>query len=219
MHRVAPVRFRVIEALSRRAEAHEGEVRRLLDARLLALLAACRADLDDAPTTPATAGASPDGTPPRGPLAELVDQLAQHAAAMPDGAAPPPSAPGSPAAAPDQLKTMRYFGATWSKLSADRRLQQSRVKLPENAGPLNSHQLVHRALTLMRDVSPAYLNRFMSYVDTLSSLEQAAAGRAAGGTASRTEGPRKSGRAKAGADRQREETSIARHPGADDAAS
>ncbi|CAN5283513.1 DUF2894 domain-containing protein [soil metagenome] len=209
-HRFAPVRFRLIEALSRRAEAHGGEARRLLDARLLQLLAAYRVDLERAHAATAAAAASAtsatadtrepaaDGSPRRGPIASLVDQLAQHAAAPQDGMAPAANSPGSATAAPDQLKTMRYFSGTWSKLSADRRLKQSLVKLPENAGPLNSHQLVHRALTLMRDVSPAYLNRFMSYVDTLSWLEQATAGNTASSPASRSEGTKKSGRSKAG---------------------
>ncbi|MES2531320.1 MAG: DUF2894 domain-containing protein [Pseudomonadota bacterium] len=206
-HRFAPVRFRLIEALSRRAEAHGGEARRLLDARLLQLLVAYRVDLEaaQAATSSATASAASEprepstaGSPPRGPIAALVDQLAQHAAAPHEGMAAATNSQGSASAAPDQLKTMRYFSGTWSKLSADRRLKQSMVKLPENAGPLNSHQLVHRALTLMRDVSPAYLNRFMSYVDTLSWLEQATAGNAASNPASRSEGTKKSGRGKAG---------------------
>ena len=193
-HRFAPVRFRLIEVLSRRAEAYGGEARRLLDARLVQLLAAYRADLERAD---AVTAASADGPSQRSPIASLVAQLALHAAAPQDGMAQAPNAAGGASAAPDQLKTMRYFSGTWSKLSADRRLKQSRVKLPENAGPLNSHQLVHRALTLMRDVSPAYLNHFMSYVDTLSWLEQATAGHAAGGTAPRADGLKKSGRGKA----------------------
>ncbi len=200
-HRFAPVRFRLIEAMARRSASHDGEAGRLLDRRLAELLSAYRTDLEDgkknAPEDKPS-GESADAPPRRSPVAELVDRLAQHASAAPDGngMAPPTGIAGAPAA-PDQLKTLRYFSSTWSKLSADRRLKQSLVKLPENAGPLNSHQLVHRALTLMRDVSPAYLNRFMSYVDTLSSLEQATAGNTAVGTASRADGPKKPGRGKA----------------------
>ena len=47
---------------------------------------------------------------------------------------------------------------------------------PENAGPLNSHLLVLRALRQMHQTSPAYLKRFMDYADTLLWLEQADGG-------------------------------------------
>ena len=68
---------------------------------------------------------------------------------------------------------MQFFKRTWSRLSVDQRLAQSRASLPDNAGPLNSHHLVHRSLTLMRELSPDYLERFVGYVDALQWLEQA----------------------------------------------
>ena len=90
-------------------------------------------------------------------------------------------------------QTLQFFQRTWSRLSADQRLAQSRASLPENAGPLNSHHLVHRALTLMRQLSPDYLERFVGYVDALQWLEQAdEAALADGGTAPRAAGGRKS---------------------------
>ena len=75
-------------------------------------------------------------------------------------------------AAADSL-IVKLFRRTWWRLSADQRLAQSRATLPENAGPLNSHHLVHRSLTLMRELSPEYLERFVGYVDALQWLEQA----------------------------------------------
>jgi hypothetical protein len=72
-----------------------------------------------------------------------------------------------------ELKSMRYFRNTWSRLSVDRQVTQAIEQGPENAGPLNSHLLVLRSLALMRDISPDYLNRFVSYVDTLLWLDQA----------------------------------------------
>jgi len=85
---------------------------------------------------------------------------------------------GTREAAPDKAaaqdtRTVQFFKRTWSRLSADQRLAQSRATLPENAGPLNSHHLVHRSLTLMRELSPDYLERFVAYVDALQWLEQA----------------------------------------------
>jgi hypothetical protein len=71
-----------------------------------------------------------------------------------------------------ELKSLRYFRSTWSRLSAEQQLAQALAQAPENAGPLNSHLLVLRALQLMQEVSPDYLQRFMSYADTLLWLEQ-----------------------------------------------
>jgi hypothetical protein len=69
---------------------------------------------------------------------------------------------------------MRYFRNTWAKLSVDRRVSASnRARSKDHAGPLNSHLLVLRSFALMRNISPDYLNRFVSYVDTLLWLDQA----------------------------------------------
>lgn len=152
--RVDPVRFHFIEALARRTTAHEGAVRRVLDDRLAHLLLtyddAVKRARDDAAT------AAPPAVPARSALAALVDDFAHPAA--------------SPA---DHDETLAWLRSTWSRLHADRRLTQSLAKVPENAGPLNSHHLVHRSLTLMRELSPAYLHRFMAYVDALFWLDQA----------------------------------------------
>ena len=106
----------------------------------------------------------------RGALAELVAHAARQKTAPVLDASPRPreAAPAKPAA-----DTRAFFERTWSRLSADQRLAQSRATLPDNAGPLNSHHLVHRALVLMRELSPEYLERFVGYVDALQWLEQA----------------------------------------------
>ena len=196
-HRRDPVRFRFIEALARRAAAHEGDARRILDDRLAALLAAYREKLEKAPCAD-SALAVPDGSAkqaarlPRGPLAELVEHMARQAPLRGDD---PPASDAAP-----ELKTLRYFRSTWSRLSADRRLTQSLAKVPGNAGPLNSHHLVHRSLMLMHELSPEYLNRFMSYVDTLLWVDQLNGSNApaAAANAPRTEGQKKTSRGKSG---------------------
>ncbi|MEJ8847931.1 DUF2894 domain-containing protein [Variovorax rhizosphaerae] len=200
-HRLDPVRFKFIEAMARRTVAHSGEVRRLLDDKVAGLLRAYGEDLAKAgPPAPRSASvrASPSSEPTRGPLAELVQHIGRQApspARSPTavaGAVPTPEGAG-------ELKSLSYFRSTWSRLSADRRLTQSLAKVPENAGPLNSQHLVHQALTLMRDLSPEYLNRFMAYVDTLLWLEQAnAGGGSAGADSPRTDAPRKTSRARSG---------------------
>ncbi|MDM0015639.1 DUF2894 domain-containing protein [Variovorax sp. J22P168] len=181
------VRFRFIEALARRAEAHEGEARRLLDARLALLIEGYGAELEaavrgakQAAGTVAAAAreAGPADAAAPDTLCSLVEQLSTHGT--------------------DELKTLSYFRSTWSRLSADRRLTQSLAKVPDNAGPLNSHQLVHRSLTLMHELSPEYLNRFMAYVEALMWAERLEADTApAPAAAARAEGQRKGGRRKA----------------------
>jgi hypothetical protein len=173
-----PVRFHAIESLARRAGTRDGQARALIDARVVALLAAYRADFERSggPAAPAAPALRAPG-----PLAVLLDELAAQAtlplaaagaaASGATGPAEPPDVRGR--AAPPELKSLHYFRGTWSRLSAERKLTQSQARLPENAGPLHSHRLMHRALTLMRTLSPAYLERFMGYVETLQWLDQA----------------------------------------------
>ncbi|MGJ7571432.1 DUF2894 domain-containing protein [Variovorax sp. RB2P76] len=189
--RFDPVRFRFIEAMARRADAHDGEARRMLDERIARLLAAYGEALDKRPEAIAL---PEEASPARSAFADLIDHLAQHA---------PPAGEGLAAcgATPD-LKAVTYFRSTWSKLSADRRLTQSLAKVPDNAGPLNSHHLVHRALLLMRELSPEYLNRFMSYVDSLLWIDQANGSMAAAASAPRADNPKKTGREKTGRGKQ-----------------
>ncbi len=176
------VRARFAQALARRAGAHAGAARKLLDERVAALAAPPANAQDER----AREVAVPSN---RGALADLVAHAARQKT-MPvlgTSARPREAAPDKPIA-PD-TRTVQFFKRTWSRLSADQRLAQSRATLPENAGPLNSHHLVHRSLTLMRELSPAYLERFVGYVDALQWLEQA---NEAAAQEPRAAGPKKS---------------------------
>ena len=168
--RVHPVRFRALEALARRAQAHGGATRRLLDDMLARRVAAYRADLEAAHADKTAAADRHSPAPAavtRGPLADLLDHLARQASPN----AQPDSAAGATGLA--ELKAMSHFRATWDRLSAAQRLTQSLAKVPDNAGPLNSLQLVHRSLALMSELSPEYLHRFLAHVDALLWLEAA----------------------------------------------
>ena len=193
--RFDPVRWRFIEALARRSQQHQGEARRIIDGKLAEALAAYRQRFEQA-RNEARAKVARIGEqfPEAGgelqrlfsegdfgalnrfgatlenrhsPLAELARHLAQLPAQECDGGAA--QAPG----ARGELKAIRQFRKTWSKLAVDKQLAQAIEQAPDNAGPLNSHMLVLRSLALMRDISPDYLSRFMSYVDTLLWLDQA----------------------------------------------
>jgi Protein of unknown function (DUF2894) len=137
-----------IQALQRRAASHRGEARRVIEARLQQLRAAALADPE--PAAPASTSAP---TPPADTLTALLAHIAQHAAP------------------PGQLKAVRDHSGTWARLRVDQRLTQSQAQVPSNAGPLNTQRLLHQALQLMREVSPAYLQHFMAHVDTLLALD------------------------------------------------
>ena len=168
--RLDPLRFCFIEALARRAQAHDGDTRRLLDTKLAAALAACAARLDSTRHSPGPAPARGDAPAPPGPLADLLRRLDEHQPA--DTAAPAPPLRSAPA----ELKALRQFRSTWAQLSVDRQLRQSLAQVPDKAGPLNSNRLVQRSLARLRELSPAYLARFMVYADALLWLHDAAGG-------------------------------------------
>jgi hypothetical protein len=177
-----PLRWAFVEALARRSQGQTGAARALLDDRLAQALAAFLGGAPE-PAPPPAAG------PARHHLGGLLQALQAPAEAAPHVAAATTtgrSASGpaaSPPAAPYELKALRYFRSSWAQLSVQQRLQQSQARLPAHAGPLNSQALALRALTLMQDISPAYLSHFMAHVDSLLWLDQARVRPAAAPTA------------------------------------
>lgn len=199
---IDPVRFRYLEALARRTLTYRGGARRVLDDKLDKALTEYRERFaeaqDDAgdiigriaeyfPEAADEARRLFDAGDFRGlsrfvaslenhgdpaPLTALLSDIAQPAAADVDE-----DSPGN-SSAPGELKSLRQFRATWSKLSVDRQLIEAMAQGPANAGPLNSHRLVLQSLELLRDLSPDYLNCFMSYADALLWLDRANGGRA-----------------------------------------
>jgi hypothetical protein len=163
--RLDPVRFHFIVALERRAAAHGGEARRMLDEKLSGLLDAYAADLERATAAAAEVAAAAPVSPSREAaqetLAGLLGHIARHAQAERADAASYP-----------ELPALDYFREVWSKVRAEKQMRQSLAQVPGNAGPLNSSSLVHRSLSLMRELSPGYLKQFLSYVDTLAWMEQ-----------------------------------------------
>ena len=89
-----------------------------------------------------------------------------------------------------EFSVMRRFRESLVQRNSERRVEQAIKKGPENPGPLNAQALVIRSLSLMRDLSPAYANRLVSYMETLIWLEQAGAALAT--AKSRASGRRKS---------------------------
>jgi hypothetical protein len=194
--RFDPVRLHYIEVLAKRAGAHHGSVKRMLDARLMQALAALKERLEQAQSDAKEAVAQNVQQYPHAAddlqrlfaagdfkelrrliatlkareqcasLGALVRQLEQHSPENIDARVAENIGQRS------ELKTIRNFRNTWAKLSVDKQVAQALEQAPKNAGPINSHMLVLRSLALMRDISPDYLNRFMSYADTLLCLDQ-----------------------------------------------
>ncbi len=74
-----------------------------------------------------------------------------------------------------ELRSVQAFRESWARIATEDQVTQAVQRGPENAGPLNSHMLVLRTLSLMQTLSPDYLRRFVSHADSLLWLDQAAA--------------------------------------------
>ncbi|XQA70469.1 DUF2894 domain-containing protein [Xanthomonas sacchari] len=196
--RLDPLRFRFLEALARRTEAQQGKARELLEQKLSALLDAYAAALAAAPQGAGDAEAAVRAMQ-SGPLGALLAQSRAAAVAIRAGndhganleandeastatdaidtelPAPSPLPTAATAAArltAPQLPAVEDARRLWTELRSRSQLRQSLQPAPADAGPLNSGVLVHRALALMRTLSPGYLQHFLSYVDALSWLQQ-----------------------------------------------
>jgi len=171
---VDAVSARVIEALARRAAAQDGAAREVIIQRIAALLRAPgRPPVASSQGAPGVTRAVERQAALRS-LSALVDRLGRarsrpemrNSAGVDVGGAPPLGSTGP-------LGAVTAFRATWSRLRAQQRLRQALLQVPAQAGPLNSAQLVSRALQAMHDAAPDYLDAFMAHIDTLLWLEQA----------------------------------------------
>lgn len=180
----AALRLGFAEALLRHAGEGEGRTRQLLERRLdevLNALATCVPDAGAAtlPEERALAGAA------------MLREFVAHLSAGDDHPAPAVAAIDTPLPFPEfaahetginkavgitggvpmEPKSLRHFRRAWSRLAEEQRLLEAMADLPENAGPLNAHLLMHRALQRMNDLSPDYLGGFLCYAETLLWLE------------------------------------------------
>ena len=169
-HRHDPARFHYLEALARRLSGQPATVQQVLTQRLQAAVAAYaeRAYGTGAVpvtcTSPFSKALAPDAD---SPLAQLNRDLSARAQADAD------TVRAGDGASVSEMQSVRQFSEVWSKISAERQVAQALERGPENAGPLNSHKLMLRALRLMQSLSPDYLRRFLSQVDSLLWLEWA----------------------------------------------
>ncbi|XVJ69185.1 MAG: DUF2894 domain-containing protein [Rhizobacter sp.] len=165
-----------IEALARRAALLQGETRQHLNQKLLQALTASTPHSPSAPAQTATPDPSQETDTAINALTALRQQLDAQATA--------------PARTAWRTQNATSLRATWSALHAQQRVTHALASKPPQAGPLNSEQLVHRSLLLMRDVSPAYLQHFVATIDALSWAEQLHRGHSPMGHPVATSAPR-----------------------------
>jgi len=200
--RFDPVRFRLIQALTRKAAEQRPAVARVVEKKALRALS----DFLDAYLADRESVAAPavrrrgEERKQLSPLAALSRELEQRG--KPGSSASPPSfeeelrrqeweivqsvsgftpdaAAGTGAESEDPSRTgaMHYLRESMVQRSSQRRVEHAIQDRPENPGPLNAQALITRTLGMMRDISPSYANRYVAYMETLLWLEQA--GRAA----------------------------------------
>lgn len=163
-----PARFHFLVVLSRRLQTQPPAVQQLLAHRLNAAVfdyAECAKSARACARVASAPGSANSAT--ASALAQLNGDLQARAQSDADGVLLGDGAHLS------DMKSVRQFSEVWSKISADQQVAQALHRAPENAGPLNSQKLVLRSLSLMRRLSPDYLQRFMSRVDSLLWLESA----------------------------------------------
>ena len=150
----------------------------MLDERLSGLLESYAGDLERMQSK----GADFDSAPPpravvRGTLGGLLEHIGSYKAAITMNAAVAEDhedvgSDNARSFPSEELPALIEFRKIWSKVRTDGQLRQSLEQAPSDAGPLNSGVLVHRSIMLMRELSPEYLRHFLSYIDTLSWMEQ-----------------------------------------------
>jgi hypothetical protein len=80
--------------------------------------------------------------------------------------------------APTSMRTIRlrafhFFEEDWARHHAETVVEHAIGHVPENPGHLNTQMLVTRSLAAMRRLSPDYLHRWVSHMETLLWLEEA----------------------------------------------
>jgi hypothetical protein len=172
-----PVRFHHLEALAARMQAQPALVRQALASAFDKALADYRLRMDGSQAAPWKSMPRGDVVTVRSPLAQLnadIAQRAKDAAAQalangPNGAMDDAMDDGL--ARPDDMKSVRRFAQAWSRIATEQQLARALTRGPAHAGPLNSHNLMLRALSLMNGLSPDYLRRFLAQADALLCLD------------------------------------------------
>ena len=176
---VDAVQWHYIETLAARSRNQSKQAQALLQAKLQAALAHLDMRMAAANQSPAEPAAAI--TP--SPMTLLLQEMA-----------PPPATLSGKVSfleAHRESPRVQQFRKQLRKISVQKQVSYAIAQAPQNAGPINSHILVLRALGLMRELSPDYLQRFVAYVNTLMVLENAVTPTATKTVSRKTSSPRK----------------------------
>jgi len=200
--RFDPVRFRYIESMAKRAERQKGQVNRVVEEKVLEALEKYWSDLErakadaelrlvqieeafpeqleeaqrlfDAAEYKALLNArrwkvtdKPSSPRSKESLADIIVQLSSSS-----GFAMEEDSTEVLGSGHRELKSLKLYREYLGRISSDTIVTRAIKESPENAGPLNPQRLIIRSLSSMRDLSPAYLNRLVSYFDSVLSLAQ-----------------------------------------------
>lgn len=175
-----PLRFAYLEALAARLPRLQGAARELLEQRLTGLLEEYAREGEGRPDDGSTSARARETAQGRGALGRLLDDIASARTREPGALAgtaaeaepAPEPAPVTAIAPTGEMPLLQEVREIWDGVRTASQLRQSLVPAQEDAGPLNSSVLVHRALTLMQATSPEYLQHFVAYAEALSWMEQ-----------------------------------------------
>ena len=176
---VDAVQWHYIETLAARSRNQSKQAQALLQAKLQAALTHLDMRMAAANQSPAEPAAAI--TP--SPMTLLLQEMA-----------PPPATLSGKASFLEthrESPRVQQFRKQLRKISVQKQVSHAIAQAPQNAGPINSHILVLRALGLMRELSPDYLQRFVAYVNTLMVLENAVTPTATKTVSRKTSSPRK----------------------------
>ena len=193
--RIDPVRFRYIQSLAARCDQSDSRVTQFLLQKARAALESYQAVVDAQHAHSTLQYEYNEKQETRSALAVLIEQLdtsncgidsaqkadthANHESSQTaqDANSPLFQATQSKNNTPRsgglrELKAAQFFRDTLQQQRADTLLSRAILDAPEDSGPLNPQKLALRSLSIMRELSPAYLGHFVSYVDTLLWLEK-----------------------------------------------
>ena len=177
---VDAVQWHYIETLAERLRLLPDPAQALLRQKLAQTLQAFESRM----TAHGTKAVEPEPQQAPSPMALLLQEMAPQ---------PMATASGQSTWMPAHQESPRVqqFRKQLRTLSVQKQVSHAISQAPQNAGPINSHMLVLRALGLMRELSPDYLQRFMAYVNTLMVLEKAVVPTPGKSGARKTTGTRK----------------------------
>lgn len=158
-----PLGWHYAQALAARTRLQRGPAQAQLLGKLLAALDALAQRLSQPPAP----------RPPSAPSAALVALRDERLRLQQAQSAAHSIAWSAPQTRPAESARVGQVRRQLGRMQVHKQVSQALSQAPLNAGPINSQMLVLRALALLRERSPDYLNRLMTEVDTLLCLEDA----------------------------------------------